>query len=366
MNAETDRQTYSSLNLGPLEPLLQDSAITEIMVNNYETIYVERHGVIEKVDAAFRDDDHLLDVIRQIITPLGLTADVSSPIVDSRLPDGSRVHVALYPIAITGHTLTIRKMITRPLTLDELIGYQSFTAEMADFLRACIEGRLNILVSGGTGSGKTTVLNVLANMIPADERIIVLEDAARLQLDQPHRITLETRPENPDGREGITLRQLVQAAMKMRPDRIVINEVNGAEVSDVLEALNTGYDGSMFTIHANSARDAFSRLEVMATMGNPSMPLLAVRERIANGLNLVVQQMRLPDGRRRVVSITEVTGMQGDTIMTQDIFEFVQTGRDDREITGYFRPTGRVPLFMQRMAAMGIELPITMFASSYG
>lgn len=239
MNTPSD-YPYPTLDLGPLNPLLDDSEITEIMINNYETIYIDRRGVIEKVDARFRDEDHVLEIIRLILEPLGLRADESSPIVDGRLPDGSRVHVVLYPIAITGHSLTIRKFLTRPLAIEDLIGFGSLTADMADFMRACVRGRLNILVSGGTGSGKTTILNVLANFIPDDERIIILENAVSLQLNQPHRIILETRPANLEGRGEINLRQLTQSAMKMRPDRIVINEVNSAEVADVLEAINTG------------------------------------------------------------------------------------------------------------------------------
>ncbi|MCB9453118.1 MAG: CpaF family protein [Anaerolineaceae bacterium] len=357
---------YPTLDLGPLEPLLEDSAVMEIMVNNYETIYVERHGRIEKVDAQFRSEDHLLSIIRMILEPMGLRADESSPIVDGRLPDGSRVHVVLYPIAINGHNLTIRKFLVNPLTIDELIGYQSLTPEIADFLKACVIGRMNILVSGGTGSGKTTILNTLANFIPDDERIIILEDSASLQLKQPHCIILETRPANIEGRGEVNLRQLVQSAMKMHADRIVINEVNSGEVADILEAMNTGFDGSMFAIHANSPRDAFTRLEVMATMSGLSLTLLAIRERIATGIDVVVQQMRLPDGRRKIVSVSEVTGMQGDMIVVRDIFRFVQTGRGDEGISGYFAPTGQIPSFMNRLADMGINLPMQMFTAPYG
>jgi pilus assembly protein CpaF len=351
-------------DLGPLEPILADAAVTEIMVNGPHTIYIERHGKLEKVEQAFRDEAHVMAVIHYIfVTQLGQKVDESNPIVDGRLADGSRIHVVVRPIAIDGPYIVIRKFIKAQITLENLVEYGSLSPEMAEFIRVCVQSGINIFIAGGTGSGKTTVLNTLANCINPEERILLLENVSELRLVQPHVVVMETRPPNIEGRGEVTMQQLIQSAVKMRPERIIVNELHGGEVWDFFQAINTGHDGSMGNLHATSVRDALSRLEIMATQADPSLPLLAIRENMSKAIDLIIQQTRLSDGSRRIEKISEVTGMQGDTVMTQDLFEFAQTGIEDGKITGVFRATGRIPTFMNRIAARGVVLPTQMFMS---
>jgi pilus assembly protein CpaF len=349
------------LGFGPLQPLLEDESITEIMVNGPKNIYVERKGKIVRVPVTFEGNDHVIRVIDRIVAPLGRRIDESSPYVDARLPDGSRVNAVIPPISLVGPVLTIRKFSKSPVTIDQLVQFGSMTAEAVEFLKACVIGRLNIVISGGTGSGKTTLLNVLSSFIPSDERILTIENAAELQLRQEHVVTLESRPANIEGRGEITIRQLMVNALRMRPDRIVVGEIRDEAALDMLQAMNTGHDGSMTTAHSNSPRDTLSRLETMTLMAGMDLPIRAIREQIASAVQLVCHQARMRDGTRKVTFITEVNGMEGDVITTTDIFAFEQTGIENGKIIGRLRPTGLRPKFMDQIEAAGIHLPPTIF-----
>jgi pilus assembly protein CpaF len=344
--------------LGPLEPLLRDETITEVMVNGPDHIYIERRGKIERVATSFLNDDHVLRIIDRIITPLGRRIDQTSPRVDARLADGSRVNCVIEPLSLIGPVITVRKFSARPYTVEDLVGFGTATAEMFDFLRVCVEARLNIFVSGGTGSGKTTTLNVISAFIPEEERIITIEDAAELQLRQEHVITLEARPPNLEGMGEITTRDLLRNSLHMRPDRIIVGECRAGEALDMIQAMTVGQEGSLSTGHANSPPDMLRRLETMILMAGYEMPLRTIREQIASAVDLIVHTARLGDGSRKIVNITEVFGIEDDQILTQDIFEFEQTGVDERgKIQGDLRPTGIRPTFMPKFAASGIELP---------
>jgi pilus assembly protein CpaF len=344
--------------LGPLEPLLRDETVTEVMVNGPEHIYIERRGKISRVPTAFLNDDHVLRIIDRIITPLGRRIDQTSPRVDARLPDGSRVNCIIEPLSLIGPVITIRKFSTRPYTVEDLVRFGTATEEMFDFLRACVEARLNIFVSGGTGSGKTTTLNVISAFVPEEERIITIEDAAELQLRQEHVVTLEARPANLEGEGEITTRDLLRNSLHMRPDRIIVGECRGGEALDMIQAMTVGQEGSLSTGHANSSPDMLRRLETMILMSGYEMPLRSIREQIASAVDLIVHTARLGDGSRKIVSITEVYGIEDDQILTQDIFEFRQTGVDENgKIVGTLQPTGVRPTFMPKFAANGIELP---------
>ncbi|MFA6665725.1 MAG: CpaF family protein [Armatimonadota bacterium] len=350
------------IGYGPIQPLLEDPNISEVMVNSAKKVYAERSGKIFLTDKVFRDDAHILRIIEKIVSPLGRRIDEASPMVDARLPDGSRVNAIIPPIAISGPTLTIRKFSKDPYTVDDLVGFGSLTKEMADFLKACVLARLNIIVSGGTGSGKTTTLNVLSSFIPNDERIVTIEDAAELQLQQDHIVTLEARPSNLEGRGEISIRMLVKNSLRMRPDRIVIGECRGGEALDMLQAMNTGHDGSLTTAHANSPRHTMSRLETMTLMAGTELPAKAIREQIATAIQLVVQQSRLRDGSRKVTHITEVQGLEGDTVVLQDIFKFDQKGVDaNGKVIGKLVATGLRPKFMDKLTQQGISLPPDIF-----
>ena len=344
--------------LGPLEPLLNDETITEVMVNGPDHIYIERSGKIQRVQMSFLNDDHVLRIIDRIITPLGRRIDQTSPRVDARLPDGSRVNCIIEPLSLIGPVITIRKFAARPYTVEDLVRFGTATAEMFDFLRACVEARLNIFVSGGTGSGKTTTLNVISAFVPEEERIITIEDAAELQLRQEHVITLEARPANLEGQGEITTRDLLRNSLHMRPDRIIVGECRGGEALDMIQAMTVGQEGSLSTGHANSSPDMLRRLETMILMSGYEMPLRSIREQIASAVDLIVHTARLGDGSRKIVSITEVYGIEDDQILTQDIFAFEQTGKDERgKIIGTLQPTGVRPTFMPKFQANGIELP---------
>ncbi len=349
------------LGLGPLEPLLADDSITEVMVNGPKNIFVERDGKIERANASFESDEHLMRIIDRIVAPLGRRIDESSPMVDARLPDGSRVNAVIPPISLVGPTVTIRKFARIPLTIQDLIGFGSVTPEAVEFLRASVTARINILISGGTGSGKTTLLNVLSGFIPNDERIVTIENAAELQLRQEHVVTLESRPPNIEGRGEITTRDLVINTLRMRPDRIVVGECRGAEALDMLQAMNTGHDGSLTTAHSNSPRDSLARLETMVLMAGMDLPMRAIREQIASAIQLVVHEERMRDGSRKVVSITEIQGMEGDIITMSEVFGFEQTGVEDGKVIGRLRPTGIRPKFIKQIQAAGIMLPPAIF-----
>jgi pilus assembly protein CpaF len=349
------------LGLGPLQPLLEDESVTEIMVNGAKNIYVERKGKIHRVPVTFESNDHVMRIIDRIVAPLGRRIDESSPYVDARLADGSRVNAVIPPISLVGPTLTIRKFSKIPITLEQLIQFGTLTAESLQFLKACVESRLNILISGGTGSGKTTLLNILSTFIPSDERILTIENAAELQLRQEHVVTLESRPANIEGRGEITIRMLVVNALRMRPDRIIVGEIRDDAALDMLQAMNTGHDGSMTTLHSNSPRDTLSRLETMTLMAGMELPVRAIREQVAAAINLVVHQERMRDGSRRVTYITEVSGMEGDVITTMDIFVFEQTGFENGKVLGRLRPSGLRPKFMDKLEAAGIHLPPSIF-----
>ncbi|MDH7488075.1 MAG: CpaF family protein [Anaerolineae bacterium] len=351
------------IGYGPIEPFLADPSINEIMVNGPNAVYIERRGRIEKTAVRFQDDEHLLRIIDRIVAPLGRRVDEASPYVDARLPDGSRVNAIIPPLALNGPVLTIRKFAKIPITAENLVEYGTLTQEALDFLKACVLGRLNILISGGTGSGKTTTLNVLSAYIPNDERIITIENAAELQLRQEHVVTLESRPPNIEGKGEVTIRDLVINSLRMRPDRIIVGEVRGAEALDMLQAMNTGHDGSMTTLHANSPRDALSRLETMVLMAGMDLPHRAIREQIASAIDLIVHQERMRDGVRRVVSIVEVVGMEGDTIVMQDIFRFQQVGVEDGKVIGRLRPTGIRPKFMEKLEAANIRVASDTFGA---
>lgn len=353
--------TADILGLGPLETLLSDETITEIMVNGPKNIFVERKGQISHSGITFETDDHVLRIIDRIVAPLGRRVDESSPLVDARLQDGSRVNVVIRPVALCGPTITIRKFSKKPLGIQDLVRFGSMTQETADFLRACVIARLNMVVSGGTGSGKTTLLNVLSGFIPNDERIITVENAAELQLQQEHVVPLESRPPNIEGKGEITIRDLVINCLRMRPERIVVGECRGSEALDMLQAMNTGHDGSLTTLHANTPRDAISRLEVMCLMAGMDLPLRAIREQIASAVDCICQQQRLRDGSRKVTYITEVQGMEGEMITMTDVFEFEQTGIEKNKIVGRIRPTGIRPKFIERIEDAGISLPPTIF-----
>ena len=354
------------LGLGPLEPLLAEDSITEIMVNGPKSIYVERQGNLTRVNVTFESNDHVLRVIDRIVSPLGRRVDESHPYEDARLADGSRVNVIIPPLALNGPTITIRKFSKRPLQIDDLINYGSMTAEMAEFLRACVIAKVNIIVSGGTGSGKTTLLNVLSNFIPADERVITLENAAELQLQGEHVVTLESRPSNIEGKGAVSIQDLVVNCLRMRPDRIVVGECRAGEALDMLQAMNTGHEGSLTTAHSNSPRDTLARLEVMCLMAGMDLPVRAIREQIASAIDLVVHQSRLRDGTRKIVKVTEIQGMEGDIITMSDIFEFEQTGIEAGRVIGRIRPTGLRPKFIDAIEASGIHLAPSVFGVGGG
>lgn len=349
------------LGFGPLQTLLDDEGITEIMVNGAKNIYVERAGKLLRAPIVFESNDHVMRIIERIVSPLGRRIDESSPYVDARLPDGSRVNAVIAPISLVGPVLTIRKFSKKPITVEQLIQFGTLTPEAVQFLEACVIARMNIVVSGGTGSGKTTLLNVLSGFIPADERILTVENAAELQLRQEHVVTLESRPANIEGRGEITIRDLVINALRMRPDRIVVGECRGDEALDMLQAMNTGHDGSMTTAHSNSPRDTLARLETMTMMAGMDLPVRAIREQISSAVDLVVHQERMRDGTRKVVNITEVSGMEGDVITTSDLFMFEQMGTENGKIIGRLRPTGLRPRFMDKIEIAGIHLPPSVF-----
>jgi pilus assembly protein CpaF len=353
----TEEMVHDVTGLGPLEPLLNDESITEVMVNGPSHVYIERGGRIQRVDTVFLNDEHVLRIIDRIITPLGRRIDDSSPRVDARLPDGSRVNAIIEPLSLVGPVITVRKFSTRPYTVDDLISFGTATPEMFDFIRACIEAKLNIFVSGGTGSGKTTTLNVLSSFIPNEERIVTIEDAAELQLRQDHVVTLEARPPNLEGEGEITIRNLLRNAMHMRPDRVIVGECRSGEALDMLQAMMTGHDGSLSTGHANSPKDMLRRLETMVLMTGYELPLRAIREQIASAIDLIVHTARLKDGSRKIVNITEVYGIEDDEILTQDIFTFEQTGFVDGRIEGELKPTGIRPTFMDQFRRSGVRLP---------
>lgn len=349
------------LGFGPLEPFIADEAVTEIMVNGPRNIYIERLGNIERTTAAFESNDHVNRIIDRIVAPLGRRIDESSPYVDARLPDGSRVNAVIPPLSLVGPVITIRKFFKIPLTIERLIELGSITQEGVEFLAACVKSKLNVLVSGGTGSGKTTLLNILSSFIPENERIITIENAAELQLRQEHVVTLESKPPNIEGRGEVTIRDLVINSLRMRPDRIIVGEVRGAEALDMLQAMNTGHEGSMTTLHANAPRDALARMETMVLMAGMDLPHRAIREQISSAIDVIVQQQRMRDGTRKIVSVSEVQGMEGDVITMSSIFEFEQTGVENGKIIGRFMPTGLRPKFMDRIEASGIRLPPSVF-----
>jgi len=346
------------LGYGPIQPLLDDSDVSEIMVNSATEVYIERHGRLERTNIRFEDDRQVLHLIEKIVAPIGRRIDESSPMVDARLPDGSRVNAVISPLALKGPSLTIRKFSADPYQVEDLIGFGTLNEAMARFLEVSVKSRLNIIVSGGTGSGKTTTLNVLSSFIPNDERIVTIEDAAELQLRQDHVVSLETRPANVEGRGEIDIRQLVRNSLRMRPDRIVVGEVRSGEALDMLQAMNTGHDGSLTTAHANNPRDLLSRLETMVLMAGIELPVKAIREQIASGIDLIIQQSRLRDGQRKITHITEVQGMEGDVIVLQDIYRFRQDGIDeDGKVLGMFTSTGIRPSFQERIDSAGLSLP---------
>lgn len=353
------------LGYGPIQPLLEDPEVTEVMVNGPNQVYIERAGKLIKTSVKFDGDEHVMRIIDRIILPLGRRIDPESPTVDARLPDGSRVNAVIPPVAIDGPSITIRKFAKERLGVQQLIAFDSITANMVEFLRACVVARLNILISGGTGSGKTTLLNVLSGLIPEDDRIVTIEDAAELQLQQEHVVRMETKPPSIEGRGVVTTRDLVRNSLRMRPDRIVVGEVRGGEALDMLQAMNTGHDGSLTTLHANSPRDALSRLETLTLMSGVNLPVRVIREQVASAVDLIVQQSRLKDGSRKVTAITEVAGMEGDTIVLTDIFKYQQTGIDhDGKVQGELKPTGIRPLFSARLEAAGFNLKPEVFGAS--
>ncbi|MXR69169.1 CpaF family protein [Shewanella insulae] len=350
------------LGLGPLETLLADSTISDILVNSFDRVYVERRGKLEHVNVKFHSNAHLLNIIDRIVSSVGRRIDESSPMVDARLADGSRVNAIIPPLALDGPSLSIRRFSVDKLTAKELIEYESITAEMVELLEGAVKGKLNVLVSGGTGSGKTTLLNMLSGYIPSDERIVTIEDSAELQLQQPHTVRLETRPQNIEGRGEVTQRDLVKNCLRMRPDRIVVGEVRGGEALDMLTAMNTGHEGSLTTLHANSPRDALGRLEYMVCMAGFDMPVSNIRTQIASAIDLVVQLERQEDGRRRVISIQEINGMEGDVITMSEIFRFTREGINEHgQIKGSFAATGVIPGFHSKLKQHGIDLPYELF-----
>ncbi len=350
------------LGFGPLQPLLDDETVTEILVNGPNSVYVERGGLLEKTKVRFDDQDELMRIIERIVAPLGRRVDESSPMVDARLPDGSRVNVIIPPLSLVGPAISIRKFIHAIHSADDLIRLNTLTQPMADFLRACVLARLNIVVSGGTSTGKTTFLNILSNFIPERERIVTIEDAAELQLDQDHLVRLESRPPNVEGKGAVPIRQLVINALRMRPDRIIVGEVRGGEALDMLQAMNTGHDGSLTTAHSNSPRDTLHRIETMTLMAGMELPLRAVREQISSAFDLVVHLARLSDGTRKVTQISEVQGLEGDVIVMQDIFTFEQIGVEGGKVIGYHTAAGIPPKFIDKLRSSGVEIPPDTFA----
>jgi pilus assembly protein CpaF len=349
------------LGFGPLQPLLDDDSVTEIMVNGAKNIYVERKGKLFRVPMAFENNAHVMRIIERIVAPLGRRIDESSPYVDARLPDGSRVNAIIPPLSLVGPVLTIRKFARVPITVDQMISFGSLTEEAVEFLRASVIGRINVVISGGTGSGKTTLLNVLSGYIPADERIVTIENAAELQLRQEHVVTLESRPMNIEGKGEITIRQLVINALRMRPDRIIVGEIRDEAALDMLQAMNTGHDGSMTTLHSNSPRDTLARLETMTLMAGMDLPVRAIREQVSSAIDLVVHQERMRDGTRKVTYISEVTGMEGEVITMTDIFAFEQVGYENGKVVGRLRATGLRPKFLDKIEDAGVRLPPSIF-----
>ncbi|BAL26421.1 CpaF family protein [Azoarcus sp. KH32C] len=353
---------YEMLGLGPIEPLLADPTVSDILINGSQQIYVERHGKIELTNVTFSDDSHLMKIIDKIVSRVGRRVDESSPMVDARLPDGSRVNAIIPPLALDGPVVSIRRFAAIPLTIEKLIEFKALTPGMAELLAGLVRSKINILISGGTGSGKTTLLNILSHNIPGDERIVTIEDAAELQLQQPHVVRLETRPPNIEGKGEVTQRSLVRNALRMRPDRIILGETRGAEAFDVLQAMNTGHEGSMTTVHANTPRDALGRMENMIGMSGANLPPKVARAQIASAIGVIVQASRLTDGKRKLVSIQEITGMEGDMITMQEIFTFRQQGISDTgAVQGQFAATGVRPHFADRLRSFGIRLPEDMF-----
>jgi pilus assembly protein CpaF len=347
---------------GPINPLLLDEDVSEVMVNGPNQVYCERKGKLVLTSVQFRDNEHVMSVIDKIVAPLGRRIDESSPMVDARLPDGSRVNAIIPPLALNGPTITIRKFSKDPYRIEDLINFGTVTEEMAVFLDACVKARLNMFVSGGTGSGKTTTLNVLSNFIPDEERIVTIEDAAEIQLGQEHVISLESRPPNIEGKGAISIRDLVRNSLRMRPDRVIIGEVRGGEALDILQAMNTGHDGSLATGHSNSPRDMIARLETMVLLAGVDLPIKAIREQISGAIDVIIQQTRLKDGTRKIVNITEVQGMDGEVIVLQDIFSFKQEGlNSEGKIIGRLVPTGVRPKFYERLEASGIHIPASVF-----
>lgn len=345
------------LGLGPIQPLLDDPEVNEVMVNGARKVYIERKGKLVRTNITFENDEVVLKLIDKIIMPLGRRIDADNPTVDARLPDGSRVNAVIPPVAIDGPTITIRKFQKGKLTIEELVHLGSITYNMAEFIRACVVSKLNVIIAGGTGSGKTTLLNVLSGFIPEDERIITIEDAAELRLQQEHVVRLESKPENIDGKGSVSIRELVRNSLRMRPDRIVVGEVRGSEGLDMLQAMNTGHDGSLTTIHANSPRDTISRLETLCMMAGMEIPLKVIREQIASAIDLIIQTSRLKDGKRKITAITEVAGLEGETVVLTDIFKFEQTNvLSDGTVVGELKPTGIRPLFSPRLEAGGFKL----------
>jgi pilus assembly protein CpaF len=354
--------TNDVLGLGPLEGLLGDPEVTEVMINGPKQIYVERRGKLTLSSVTFESNDQLMQVIDRIVSSIGRRVDESSPMVDARLKDGSRVNVIIPPLALRGPTVTIRKFSKDPLQVQDLINFGSVTPHMVDFVRACVAARMNAVVSGGTGSGKTTTLNILSSFIPDDERIVTIEDAAELQLRQEHVVTLETRPANVEGRGAVHIRELVINSLRMRPDRIVVGECRGGEALDMLQAMNTGHDGSLTTVHANSPADVLARLETLVLMAGAELPSRAIREQIASAIDIIVQQTRLRDGSRKITNISEVLGFDGNRVEVQDIFQFRQTGVDeDGRVLGYFTPTGVIPRCLEQLAAAGEPVDPSIF-----
>lgn len=346
------------IGFGPITELLSDNNVTEIMVNGPDHIYIEKNGKLILTDAKFKNDNHVLHVIKKIVAPIGRRIDESSPMVDARLPNGSRVNAIIPPLAIDGPSITIRKFSEDPFKIEDLVSFGTLTSKMGEVIKYCIEGRLNVVVSGGTGSGKTTTLNVLSSFIPEDERIVTIEDAAELQLSQEHVVRLETRPPNVEGKGEVTIRDLVKNSLRMRPDRIIVGEVRSGEALDMLQAMNTGHDGSLTTGHANSPRDMLSRIETMVLMSGMNLPIKAIRDQAASAIDIIIQQSRLMDGSRKITFITEVQGMEGDVIILQDIFKFEQRGLDSKgKVKGEFVSTGIMPKFVQKLKDKGISIP---------
>jgi len=346
------------IGFGPITGLLSDNTVTEIMVNGPEHVYIEKSGKLVLTDAKFKNDNHVLHVIKKIVAPIGRRIDESSPMVDARLPNGSRVNAIISPLAIDGPSITIRKFAEDPFKVEDLVSFGTMTAKMGQLIKYCVEGRLNIVVSGGTGSGKTTTLNVLSSFIPEDERIVTIEDAAELQLSQEHVVRLETRPANVEGKGEVTIRDLVKNSLRMRPDRIIVGEVRSGEALDMLQAMNTGHDGSLTTGHANAPRDMLSRIETMVLMSGMNLPIKAIRDQVASAIDIIVQQSRLMDGSRKITYITEVQGMEGDVIILQDICKFEQRGIDNKgKVKGEFVYSGVMPKFVQKLKEKGINIP---------